>query len=213
MLCRFALMRASLHFRGRRLPPLHPMVASGEAVIARKRPARRLAVLAALGGLVATTACQASGLHFKASSRIEITQPADLSTVTVPFVMRWSVAAGTPSVGSATVASARFGVFVDTTPMPPGDTVRFFAKGDSACEHTPGCPSISYLRNKNVYLTNDTRLVIAGLADTRPTGRKSTADRHRLTIIPLAPGGRRLGDSFYTVTIFVDRHHPSFGSS
>jgi hypothetical protein len=153
------------------------------------------------------SSCQ-SGLNFKAPNAIQIVHPTNLTTVTLPFVLVWSTPSTGTSVGSENGTGGRFAVFVDTSPMPPGQTVRYFARGDRSCEQSAGCPNASYLRNKNVFLTDQQRLRVPGLADTRPTGRKSSDDRHQITIIPLGPGGRRIGDGSYTITVFVDRHHP-----
>jgi hypothetical protein len=162
---------------------------------------------AALACVLAMSSCQQSGLHFKAPNALRIVRPGNLATVRLPFVVVWSAGSTGPPPPSGTGATNSYAVFIDTPPMPPGETVQYFARGDPSCQHTAGCPNASYLRNKNVFLTSQRRLVVPGLADTRPTGRKSSDDRHQITIIPLGPGGRRIGDGFYTITVFVNRQH------
>jgi len=109
--------------------------------------------------------------------------------------------------GQSSPTGTEFAVLVDTTPMPPASTLRYFARNDEACLRTPGCPSSSYLQREGVLVTHETQLTIKGLSDKRPRGRKSTEDRHQIMIIPLGPGGRRVGEQAYTVTMFVDRGH------
>jgi hypothetical protein len=177
----------------------------------RSSPSRwRLRALSlAFVACVALSSCGLSGLEFSTPSAIKLARPANLATVTLPFTLTWT----STEPASGTDSGGEYAVFVDTTPMPPGKTVRYFARGDPSCEQTPGCPNASYLRNKNVYLTEQPRLVITGLADTRPTGRKSENDEHQITVILLGTGGRRVGESSYTVTVFVNRHASSSESS
>jgi hypothetical protein len=175
------------------------------------RLARKGVVPKLVGGalLIALTfsGCRTTALAFKQDKRIELVSPTNLSTVHLPFTIRWTTRDFRIQPPSGRVAHdvRSFAVLVDRSPMPPGEGLRYFARGDSSCLRTPGCPAAQYLGDRNIFLTTNTTFRVQGLADTRPHGRASTKDAHDITIVLLDGSGRRIGEAAFTLRVFVSR--------
>ncbi|HYZ92513.1 MAG TPA: hypothetical protein VFA34_08975 [Actinomycetota bacterium] len=156
---------------------------------------------------VLTAGCRVSDLSFRADKRIEIVAPADRSTVTLPFQLRWTVedfdVVGPD--GTNRNDAGYFAVLLDTTPMPPGEGLDYFARDDQSCLRSPGCPDATYLSDRDVYLTGGTTFEVQTLRDTRPIDRRSAPDDHEITVVLLNGRSERIGESAFKVDITVDR--------
>ena len=156
--------------------------------------------LAALA-LLACSGCVPDGLAFRADKRLTILTPEDEAEVSLPLTIRWQmkdfdvVEPGTPVREGA----GYFAVFVDQTPISPGENVRSLAKGDLSCDPAAGCPDAQYLAERDVYVTTDTELVLTELPER--TGRG--AGRHKATIVLLDGMGNRIGESRFKVDFEV----------
>lgn len=160
-----------------------------------------LAVLVLAGG------CRTQGLAFRQDDRVEIVAPEENETVTLPFTLEWSVEdfdiVGPD--GSDTNDAGYFGIFIDQTPMPPGESLRYIARDDDSCLRSADCPDETYLSDRNIYLTTDTQMTIDALQDTRPVDRPSAPDDHEITIVLLNGSNERIGEAAFTVEFTVDR--------
>jgi hypothetical protein len=164
-----------------------------------------LAVVVALIG--AGMGCRTEGLAFRADERIEIVSPRDRSTVKLPVDLRWTVEdfRATGRDGSDTTDSGYFGVFLDTSPIPPGETLDYVARGDVSCRKSAGCPDERYLAERGIRTTTATSMRLETLRDNRPIDRPSAPDDHEITIVLLNGQGERIGESAFKVEFRLDR--------
>jgi hypothetical protein len=153
--------------------------------------------------LVATSAC---GGSFKADTSVNITSPTVLSTVKVPFTATWASTAG---------PSTRYAVFLDKTPIPPGQTMRDLA--DTGCKRVPGCyPSATLLAGQGVYLTSQPQLQVQTLPTAVGLTGHENPPIHTLTIILFSGTGastmgHRIGDAAWQVECRGANSLASFG--
>jgi hypothetical protein len=141
-------------------------------------------------GMVAATGCGS----FRSDTAVSITSPAQMSTIQVPFTATWK---------STAAPGTRYAVFVDATPMPPGQTMRVFA--DTGCKRVPGCyPSPELLASGGIYIANQNHCNI----QTIPTAVGMTAHEnppmHTMNIILFSgtgasTQGHRIGDGVWQV--------------
>ncbi|MDP9100636.1 MAG: hypothetical protein M3N21_00575 [Actinomycetota bacterium] len=172
----------------------------------RVLPSALCAVLAVSTGATGCSAYGFSGLAFKVDKRVKVVSPRDRSHVTLPVTVSWTAqdfrivgpGAG-PTQGSA---AGYFGVFVDSSPVPHGQTLAYLARKDHTCRPADGCPNAEYLAARGVYTTTDTSIVITQLS--RPV-RSDGHEHHYVTIVLLDPSGRRIGESFFRVELVLDR--------
>lgn len=152
--------------------------------------------------------CRFHSLAFRQDQRVTITHPDHYSTVALPFVLEWEVTDFElkGSDDSQRDDAGYFAVFVDASPMPPGEGFEYLARDDESCLRSPDCPDEQYLNDRNVYLTTATSFPVDALRDTRPIERPSARDRHEITIILMNGQDRRIGESAWNVSFFVDRH-------
>ena len=157
----------------------------------------RLALLRlCLVPVLACSACAAHDLNFKVDDRVKITSPRDEAEVSLPLTLRWSVEDFEVVEPGTQVReeAGYFGVFVDTTPMSPGQNLDVLRRDDERCDGAAGCTEESLLAARGIYATTDTELVITSL----PVG---TADdeKHRATVVLLDSRGTRIGESAWRV--------------
>ncbi|HEX2038215.1 MAG TPA: hypothetical protein VHF47_00620 [Acidimicrobiales bacterium] len=158
-------------------------------------PAVALAVVLLFGGCGL-----GGGMAFREDTRLSILEPADRATVPLPVTLRWTtedIDLGSPG------GPQRFAVFVDRAPLRPGQHLR--ALGDDDCERVPGCPDEAYLRERYVYLTTESSLVLESVPDQRSSNRTGAEDRHEAVIVLLDAEGRRMGEAAWSAEFSVDR--------
>ena len=165
--------------------------------------ARRTAL--ALSAVLALSACNTEGLAFVEDRRVTIIEPAALSKVTLPVTVRWSYTdfevIAAPD-GSDSDDRGRFAVFVDRTPMSPGEDLRSLGEDDELCAKDPTCPDEAWLKARNVHLTSEPALTIKSLPDFRDDGRG--LDQHSVTVVLLDGRDQRIGESAFTAEFIVD---------
>jgi hypothetical protein len=120
---------------------------------------------------------------------VVVLSPAALSTVRVPFVIRWSVAADRPS--------PRYAVFIDRAPVAPGHGLRDVA--DPLCRITPGCPDTAYLQGRGVYTTSVPSLTVSDLQPVGGIDGRTHHPVHTATIVRLDASGDRVGEASWSV--------------
>jgi hypothetical protein len=136
-------------------------------------------------GLLSTAGCGRE-LDFARDDRVSIVRPEENATVALPLELSWT----------AKDFSGRFAVFVDRSPMRPGQDVRSLVpREDEVCRANPACPDESWLSARGVYLTTSPSLVVRSVADKRSSNRQ--ADRHEVTIVLIDEQGRRQGEGAF----------------
>lgn len=164
-----------------------------------------LAVAALLA--VSSVGC-AEDLRFTRDDRVAFLSPPERSEVRLPLLVSWAVDQRrfTPSRPDGLRRPRRgfFAVFVDRSPMRPGQGIDALASGDPSCRAETDCPDRTWLRRHGVYLTAKTRIGLEALpAD---GGRKVGSRRlHEVTIVLLDGRGVRLDDSQWTRRFFFPR--------
>jgi hypothetical protein len=124
------------------------------------------------------------GLSLRADRSITITTPKNRMRLPLPLQVAWTDTA--PRAGGSYV------VLIDRSPMPPGETVHWFAKGDADCATTPSCPDALYLARRGVTVTSATSVSIAIVP---PLVGSRSSNFHELTVVRLGADGRRDGET------------------
>lgn len=152
---------------------------------------RRTPTIAGWAATVLLAACAGSP-QFSGDGLVRIVQPSELEVVTAPVTLTWR---GTPTDG------VRYAVFVDRTPIRPGQNLRSLA--NESCKRTPGCPDEAYLRERGIILTTQQQAVIPYIAKQSGVGGHAALPAHRATIVLIDADGRRVGEQAYTVEFRV----------
>ena len=167
------------------------------------RTAAQLALSTALG--LTLSGCAPEGLAFRVDERLRFVTPEDRATVSLPLTIDWDIRdfeVISPG-GEPTKDAGYFAAFVDTTPMPPGESLRWVGRKDNACENTPQeCLTAEYLSIRGVYPTSETKLVLKQLP---LTGAEERRERHRVTIVLLDASGSRIGESAFELAFDIER--------
>jgi hypothetical protein len=130
---------------------------------------------------------------------VEIVYPADRAEVTLPLTVRWEVREpGVLPEGGA------FGVYIDQSPQPPGESQEWFARDDESCVRSRVCPDARYLADRGVFKTTRTSFTIEVLPRTAPTD-VVRREFHEFTIAVLDARGLRVGESAWYVDFQVLR--------
>jgi len=158
------------------------------------RRVRRSAWVLALAVLL--PACAVNGLGFSNDHRVKIIAPKDRAKVDLPVTISWRA----PSIDRSATAGPFFVLFLDRAPIRPGQSLR--AVADDTCNRTPGCPDISYLRDRYVYLTKATSLTLDSVPK-RSGQRTGAKDSHEATIVLVDKDGRRIGEGAFKVDFTV----------
>ena len=157
----------------------------------------RAAIVLLLVVTAGSGACSVSGIQLQHDTRVHIDSPHPQAKVTLPVELSWHVSG---DLGPA----ARFGIFIDREPMPPGKDVHWL--GDTTCKRTPGCPDSDYLSQRYIYLTTKNSLTLDSIPLSGHSGTKVQArDFHEVTIVLLDGQDRRFDEAAYSVDFSVRR--------
>lgn len=154
--------------------------------------------------ILLASACMPEGLAFVQDDRIEIVSPEGHTKVSLPVTIEWTVDdfEVTGPDGRGVDDAGYFGVFVDTTPVPPNRPLEWIARDDRVCQNTPGCPDETYLADRGVYSTSETSLTLKRLPDLDAYQGHET---HEVTVVMLDGTGRRISENAWHVTFLYDR--------
>ena len=157
-----------------------------------RRRHRRFGFLMLFVALV-NSGCAMSNLSFAKDSRIDIAAPHSNETVRLPFEVRWT----------AEDFDGQFVVFFDQAPIRPNRPLLSLVPEDDSCRAERSCPTADWLRDRNIYVTKGTSILVESLPEQRTTSRAK--DHHDLTIVLLDKEGRRLGESAFIREFVVER--------
>jgi hypothetical protein len=158
---------------------------------------------------VSLSACVPDGLAFRTDERLTILEPEDRSTVSLPVTIDWDIRDFeiVEPGGEPAQDEGYFAVFVDRSPMPPGEDLRWVARDDNSCRAADGCPDEEYLAARGIYTTTETEITLEQLP--RTTDREDRKERHRVVVVLLNAQGDRIGESAFEVAFDVDRRAQS----
>jgi hypothetical protein len=157
-------------------------------------------VLAAVVLVVLLVACDLSRMNFVQDDRLEITSPDDRTTVDFPVTVSWTVEDfGLASPDDVPSEDAGyFAVFLDRSPIGPGDSIFDIGEDDPACRADPDCPDRAYLNQNDIYPTRTTQVRL----DAFPI-LGVDQEYHTVWVVLLDNDGRRIGESQWKVTFDV----------
>ncbi len=145
--------------------------------------------------------CSVNNINFQQDERVEIVQPRDREDVRLPLTIEW-IFEDSRLAAQSGEDGVLFGVFVDRSPMAPGQDVTSLA--DEECRRVAGCPDSEWLRQRNVYLTSGTSLPVETI--TQPVGGpRRDRELHKVVIVLLDQQQRRVGESAFSVEFFLAR--------
>jgi len=174
----------------------------------RLRAAGRRAAVAALA-VTLLSGCAVADWHdlsFRTDDRLHFVTPKNRSKVQQPVKVAWTVhgfrvaAAGSepPSRGAG-----YFVVFVDRTPVRPGQTLRAVAAGDPFCNRDPKCPDANYLEQHQIYVTTQTSMTLPQIANL--VGDRNTVQLHTITVVLMDTAGHRIGESAWELDLRIPK--------
>jgi len=161
-----------------------------------------LMTMAVVGAVVGLLPACGSNLQFRADHRVHVIAPHARSVVQTPLTVRWTYRDFTVTGpdGGHDPRRGYFGVFVDRSPMPAGNDLRWFARNDRSCRAVDGCPDADYLGRRRILTTTSPRVTVDQL-DVPPYHRG--LEDHTVVIVLLDGQGRRVGESAWYVDFRV----------
>lgn len=172
-------------------------------------PFARLARCAAVLALLPLTGCgltHLQDLNFRVDDRLHFVSPEDRSTVARSFTVTWTMRDFTVvPEGSAppTRDAGYFAVFVDRSPIKPGQTTKAVMHDDLACQRNPRCPTRGQLKELGVYTTTGTSLRIAQVGNV--TGDRERLQHHYVTVVLMDTAGHRIGESAWELDVRIPK--------
>lgn len=164
---------------------------------------RRL-VAAAAGTILVTSSagCATSlhGLEFHNDNRMKITYPHENELVKTPFTLQWTMRDFTvagPGHGPVEDHTGYFAVFVDRSPVKPGQTLAAIFKNTPSCQQSASCLTKPFLAQQQVYVTTADHVRLQSVADL--LSNKQSTQFHTATVILLNTAGERISESAWSV--------------
>ncbi|HVV74860.1 MAG TPA: hypothetical protein VHC43_02415 [Mycobacteriales bacterium] len=172
------------------------------------RATRRLAAAAAAAvlGLSGCGLTHLQDLSFRVDKRLHFVSPKSRALVHQPVTVSWTMSDFTIAAQGSQPPSrdaGYFAVFVDGTPIKPGQTLKSVAHGDPACEADPKCPSLSYLHQHLVFPTTATSIKLPLIPDL--SNNKEKDQLHRITIVLMDTSGHRTGESAWELDVRIPK--------
>jgi hypothetical protein len=160
------------------------------------------AVAVVSGLLVGATGCATSlsTLQFRNDNRMKIVAPHQNQKVAAPVTLRWTIkdfAVAPQGPGPTAKDTGYFAVFVDRSPVRPGQTLAAVNHRNPTCAHSTLCLSKSYLAGEQVYTTTKDQLVLPQVADI--SGNQQSTQFHTATVILMNTAGHRIGESAWSI--------------
>jgi hypothetical protein len=159
-----------------------------------------LVVLGLVIALTSACATSLSGLDFRTDKRLSFVEPHSRQQVALPVHLVWTIKDFTPvAAGSQppSKAAGYFAIFVDTTPIKPGQSMRAVAHGDPTCENNPRCPGRGYLAARQIYTTSATSYALHNVLPL--TNDDQHVQLHAAVIVLMDTNGDRIGESSWEI--------------
>lgn len=159
------------------------------------RGARRALLVLGVAGTAMLPACS-TDVTFHVDDRVRIVSPQEREKVRLPVTVDWTVE------DFDVARDGRFVVFVDQSPPPPGEHLRWVFRKDRSCRAADGCPDDTLLETNFIYPTTETQVTLETLPDFSDRPGK---EYHEVTVVLVDPSGRRIGESAFFIRFELDR--------
>jgi hypothetical protein len=140
-----------------------------------------MSLVLVLGLLLA--GCSTAG-GFTKNDRMAFVGVRELDIVTLPVRIRWTAHQMPKRV-------VQFAVFVDRMPPAPERTLRSLT--DDACQRQPGCPDVSYLAERHIYIEGSRDAIIESVPILSGITARAAMPVHQVTVVPIDAHERRVG--------------------
>jgi hypothetical protein len=171
------------------------------------RTARRTAVAAA--ALVLTAGCgltHVQDLSFRVDTRLHFVGLKDRAAVHLPLTIRWRMSDFTVAAPGSAPPSRRagyFALFVDQSPIQPGQTLKAICKADPFERGDANCPTATYLEGRLVYPTTGDSVTLDSIPNV--PGNKDHKQLHTFVVVLMDTAGRRIGESAWELDLRLPR--------
>lgn len=137
----------------------------------------------AVAAVLLLAGCRTSGLQLSSDTGFRIVTPSDNGLVSLPFQLTWS----------PKPKDTRYAVFFDRSPIAPDGTLLSLVPKLDPCRAQTVCPDASWLRDRDIYVTSSTSVLVRTLFDLT-SGKRST-EAHEVIVVLVDSEGRRIGES------------------
>jgi hypothetical protein len=167
----------------------------------------RVALVAA--GAVLLSGCgitHLQDLSFRVDKRLHFTTPKARTKLHQPVQLAWTIHDfRVAPLGSEPPSrdAGYFALFVDRTPIRPGQTVRAVVSGDPSCKRDPKCPDATYLEQHEVYTTTQLSMTLPQIPNV--VGDKEKIQHHTVTVVLMDTSGHRIGESAWQLDFRIPK--------
>jgi hypothetical protein len=172
------------------------------------RPRLKRAALA-LAGVVLLSGCgitHLQDLSFRVDNRLHFTAPKARSKTHQPVLVAWTIRdfrVAAPGSEPPSRDAGYFALFVDRTPIKPGQTMHAVASGDPSCKRDPKCPNAAYLAQHEIYTTTDLSMTLPQIPNV--LGDKEKVQHHTVTVVLMDTSGHRIGESAWQLDFRIPK--------
>lgn len=165
-----------------------------------------LSLLLAVATLTGCGITHLQDLQFRVDHRLHFVAPEARAKVSQPVTISWRMTGFRIAPLGSELASrdaGYFGIFVDRSPVKPGQTMRSVVGGDTYCQQNPKCTSRAQLRQYGVFTTTDTTFRFPRIPDL--TSNDESVQLHTFTIVLMDTAGHRIGESAWRLELRIPR--------
>jgi hypothetical protein len=173
--------------------------------VGRRAQRRALPAVAATLLLSGCGITHMQDLSFRVDTRLHFTTPKARTKLPQPVRLAWTIRdfrVVAPGSEPPSRDAGYFALFVDQTPIKPGQTVRAVASTDPACRRDPKCPTADYLTRHYVFTTTKTSMTLPQLPN---VSGKEKVQQHTVTIVLMDTSGHRIGESAWELDFRLPR--------
>ena len=145
-------------------------------------------------------------LSFRVDNRLHFTTPKDRSRLTQPVRLAWTIRefrVAEPGSEPPSRDAGYFALFVDRTPIRPGQTMRAVMADDPSCKRDPKCPTTDQLAQKQVYTTTDLSMTLPQIPNLSFV--KDKIQHHTVTVVLMDTSGHRIGESAWQLDFRIPK--------
>jgi hypothetical protein len=196
---------------GRRAMPEDEGPTSEEALVRLTPVSRRITALSAvLAALLGTSSCglaHINELAFRVDHRLHFVAPKSRSLVHNPVTLRWTMRdfrIEGPGTAPPSRHAGYFAVFVDQSPVRPGQTLKAVSSGNPFCRQDPAsCLTTAYLAQQEVFTTTQESLTVPNV--TNIPGNHQGTQLHSFIVVLMDTSGHRIGESAWEIDLQMKR--------